>query len=122
MNTSAITTRIADLIRNPNSAIPSDWDSSIKKKQSEPVSTGQVKHEASKPKSVKAPQQADAPLSLSPLAQKILEESDSRGPSEWEKSRNEQVQRIQQLVQDKQYSMHPEVVDSVAQKIVAMLP
>jgi hypothetical protein len=60
-------------------------------------------------------------LSLSPLAVKILEDSDSQGPSEWEKARGERVQRIQQLVQEEKYHFSPEMADDIAQKIVAML-
>ncbi len=110
MDAPAITTRVADLIRNPNSAMPSEWEHSIQKKQ--PGAP-----ESSKPE----PQNAEYSLAFSPLAQKILEESGSH-ESEWEKSRSENVQRVQQLVQEKQYALAPEVIDSVAQKIVAMLP
>ncbi len=59
-------------------------------------------------------------LVLSPLAQKILEDADSH-KSEWEKKRSENVQRIQQLVHEKQYHLAPEIVDGIARKIVDML-
>ena len=119
MNAPTITTRVADLIRNPNSAMPSEWEHSVQKKQTEaPEASVQSKtrSEPSKPKS--SPEYS---LAFSPLAQKILEESDSH-ESEWEKTRSENVQRIQKLVQEKQYVLAPEVIDGIAQKIVAMLP
>ena len=109
MNASNIATRVADLIRNPNSAAPSKWDHSVQKKQPEPV-----KATASRPST-------EYSLALSPLAQKILIDSDSH-QSNWEKTRNESVQRVQQLAQDKQYNLTPEMVDGIAQKIVDMLP
>ena len=120
MDAPAITTRVADLIRNPNSAMPSEWEHSVQKKQTEAPETQtqkQTKPEPSKPR----PTNAEYSLALSPLAQKILEESDSH-ESEWEKTRSENVQRIQQLVQEKQYVLAPEVIDGIAHKIVAMLP
>jgi len=108
MNAPAITTRVADLVRNPNSAMPSEWERSSASKTKEPSSKDPSKTSEYK-------------VDFSPLAQKILEESDLH-ESHWEKNRDEHVQRIQQLVQEKRYTLSPEIVDSVAQKIVAMLP
>ncbi|MDR3000428.1 MAG: hypothetical protein LBU89_04100 [Fibromonadaceae bacterium] len=108
MNASDITTRVADLVRNPDSAMPSRWEHSVQKKLSEPVK-------------LEVKPSREYSLALSPLAQKILEDSDSH-QSSWEKNRNEGVQRIQQLVQDRQYHLSPEIVDGIAQKIVDMLP
>jgi len=131
MDAPAITTRVADLIRNPNSAMPSEWERSIQKKRSEASSSSAVKHEPVKAEHVKTsvPEEktediklsSGDTLSLSPLAMKILENS-SPNDSEWEKTRNERVQRIQQLEQEHHYTLSPEIVDSVAQKIVALLP
>ncbi|GBU24260.1 hypothetical protein R83H12_00888 [Fibrobacteria bacterium R8-3-H12] len=122
MNVSEITTRVADLIRNPDSPMPSERERSIQKKQTE----APAQPEASKP-NTPAPATEQSPaktseysLVLSPLAQKILEESDSH-KSEWEKKRSENVQRLQQLVHEKQYHLSPEVVDGIARKIVDML-
>ncbi|MCL2282230.1 MAG: hypothetical protein FWC26_02820, partial [Fibromonadales bacterium] len=60
-------------------------------------------------------------VDFSPLAQKILEESGSH-ESQWDRNRSESIQRVQQLVQEKQYSFSPEIIDGIAHKIVAMLP
>jgi len=122
MNVSEITTRVADLVRNPDSVMPSDWERSIQQKQVQ----APTQPEVSKPKTPPTPEHSPAKtseytLALSPLAQKILEESDSH-KSEWEKKRSENVQRIQQLVHEKQYHLSPEVVDGIARKIVDMLP
>jgi len=123
MNVSEITTRVADLIRNPDSPMPSERERSIQKKQVE----APKQPETSKPETPPATATEQNPaktseytLALSPLAQKILEESDSH-KSEWEKKRSENVQRIQQLVHEKQYHLAPEVVDGIARKIVDML-
>jgi len=108
MNAPAITTRVADLVRNPNSAMPSEWEHS----------------NDSKPKVLNSKEPGttrEYTVDFSPLAQKILEESDSH-ESEWDKMRSERVLRIQQLVQEKQYTLAPEIVDGIAQKIVSMLP
>jgi hypothetical protein len=128
---SAITTRVADLIRNPDSAMPSEWERSVQKKRADTPSSGATKQETIKSEPVKVSISSKTTenitlssgdtLSLSPLAMKILENSPSND-SNWEKSRNERVQRVQQLVQDHQYALSPEIVDSVAQKIVDMLP
>ncbi|MDR2580863.1 MAG: hypothetical protein LBC85_07725 [Fibromonadaceae bacterium] len=112
MNTPAITTRVADLIRNPDSAMPSDWERSAKNKQiSSPESVTQ-----------EIPRSSSTNLSFSPLAIKILEEVETRGPSDWEKTRDDRVQRVQQLVQERQYSLSPEMIDNIAQRIVSMFP
>jgi len=128
MNVSEITTRVADLIRNPDSPMPSERDRNIQKKKTE--APPQI--EVSKPDTHKPPpppatitennpaKTNEYSLVLSPLAQKILEDSDSH-QSEWEKKRSENVQRIQQLVHEKQYHLAPEVVDGIARKIVDML-
>jgi hypothetical protein len=131
MDAPAITTRVADLIRNPNSAMPSEWERSVQKKRAETSSSGATKQETIKTEHVKtsvSPEKTENitlssgdTLSLSPLAMKILENS-SVNDSDWEKSRDERVQRIQQLVQNHQYALSPEIVDSVAQKIVDLLP
>ncbi|MDR0517162.1 MAG: hypothetical protein LBH25_08990 [Fibromonadaceae bacterium] len=130
MNASTITTRVADLIRNPSSAMPSEWERSVKNKKPETQTADtSAKNEpvnlpspptAGKNTSVKINNEGDT-LTLSPLAARILEESDSKGPSEWERARNEKVQRVQQLVKDNQYTLSPEMADDIAQKIVAML-
>ncbi len=128
MNVSEITTRVADLIRNPDSPMPSERDRNIQKKKTE---APPPPPEASKPETHKPPtppatternpaKTNEYSLVLSPLAQKILEDSDSH-KSEWEKKRSENVQRIQQLVHEKQYHLAPEVVDGIARKIVDML-
>jgi hypothetical protein len=127
MNVSEITTRVADLIRNPDSPMPSERDRSIQKKKTE----APPQPEVSKPDVHTPPPPAattehnpaktnEYSLVLSPLAQKILEDADSH-KSEWEKKRSENVQRIQQLVHEKQYHLAPEVVDGIARKIVDML-
>ena len=107
MNAPTIITRVADLVLHPNSAMPSEWEHSTQKAE-----------QNVQPQ----PKTSAVDLELSPLAQKILDESDTYSESEWEKVRSERVQRVQQLVQDKQYSMAPEVIDGIAHKIVAMLP
>jgi len=124
MNVSEITTRIADLIRNPDSPMPSEQDRSIQKKKTQ---APPPPPEASKPETPTPTTTEHNPaktseynLALSPLAQKILEDADSH-KSEWEKKRSENVQRIQQLVHEKQYHIAPEVVDGIARKIVDML-
>jgi len=123
MNVSEITTRVADLIRNPDSAMPSEWEHSIHQKQVQ----APTQPEISKPETPPQPAEhnpaktSEYTLVLSPLAQKILEEADSH-KSEWEKKRSENVQRIQQLVHEKQYHLSPEIVDGIARKIVDMLP
>jgi hypothetical protein len=130
MTTSAITTRIADLIRNPDSAMPNEWERSQKKRvdtasssvtKQETLKTEPVKVSASPKNTENIQLSSGDTLSLSPLAMKILENSSSND-SDWEKSRNERVQRVQQLVRDHQYALSPEIVDNVAQKIVDMLP
>ncbi len=117
MNAPAITTRIADLVRNPNSAMPNEWEHSIQKKQTEAPTQSSANRQASTP----APPKPEYSVDFSPLAQKILEESDAH-ESDWEKTRSESIMRIQRLVQEKQYNLAPEMVDGIAQKIVAMLP
>ena len=121
MNVSNITTRIADLIRNPDSAMPSEWEHSIQKKQTEAPTAPETSKRSSPKIEVNPVPSDEYSLALSPLAQKILEESSSH-KSEWEKNRSENVQRIQQLTQDKQYILTPEIIDGIAQKIVEMLP
>jgi bacillopeptidase F (M6 metalloprotease family) len=131
MTMSAITTRVADLIRNPDSAMPSDLERSAQKKHADAPSSGATKQETIKTEPVKVSLSSKKSeditlssgdtLSFSPLAIKILENSPSND-SDWEKSRNERVQRVQQLVQDHQYALSPEIVNNVAQKIVEMLP
>ncbi len=108
MNAPAITTRVADLVRNPDSAMPSGWEHSkySKPKEADSKEPGKT---------------SEYNVDFSPLAQKILEESDSH-ESEWDKIRSERVLRVQQLVQEKQYHLTPEVIDGIAQKIVSMLP
>jgi len=130
MNTPSITARVADLIRNPNSAMPSEWERSAKNKGKE--SSYNVKTESSNQKKetnnvkveVNGAQSetlsSGDTLTLTPLALKIMDESDSKSPNDWEKARNEKVQRVQQLVQDEQYTLSPEMVDSLAQKIVSI--
>ncbi|MCL2207064.1 MAG: hypothetical protein FWB90_03095 [Fibromonadales bacterium] len=103
METPAITTRVADLVRNPNSAMPSELERSGPKKKAEAPAKSSASHS----------------VDFSPLAQKILEESNEH-ESNWEKTRSENVQRVQQLVHEKQYVLSPEMVDEVAHKIVAM--
>lgn len=133
MDAPAITTRVADLIRNPNSAMPSEWERSMQKKRAEAPSSKAakqetVKAEPTKPVKVSISSEktenivlsSGDTLSLSPLAMKILE-NPTHNDSDWEKSRNERVERIQQLEQNHQYSLSPEIVDSVAQKIVELL-
>jgi thioesterase domain-containing protein len=130
MDAPAITTRVADLIRNPNSAMPSEWERSVQKKRADTASSSASKQETVKAEPVKvsvSPEKTENialssgdTLSLSPLAMKILENS-TPNDSDWEKARNERVQRIQQLEQNHQYALSPEIVDSVAQKIVALL-
>jgi len=133
MDAPAITTRVADLIRNPNSAMPSEWERSVKKRKEAPPSEARKQETAVKAEPVKPVKTSVSSektenitlssgdtLSLSPLAMKILE-NPSHNDSDWEKSRNERVERIQQLEQDHKYSLSPEIVDSVAQKIVSLL-
>jgi len=126
MNVSEITTRVADLIRNPDSAMPSEWERSIQQKQTQaPTQPEPIKPDTPPQPQTQTPEHNPAKtseytLNLSPLAQKILEDADSH-KSEWEKKRSENVQRIQQLVHEKQYHLHPEIVDGIARKIVDML-
>jgi hypothetical protein len=133
MDAPLITARIAGLIRNPNSAMPSEWEHSAQKKQPEPTKTqtSNVAPQKTVQTSSAAPKKAEPAedsqtssseysLALSPLAMKILEDADSHD-SEWEKKRSENVMRNQQLVHDKQYVITPEVVDGIAHKIVSML-
>ncbi len=126
METLSITTRVADLVRNPDSAMPSKWEHSIKKEQ--PVKNSQPETAPKPHKPVPEANGAQSTtlssgdtITLSPLAMKILEDPNP-APSNWEKAREEKVQRAQQLVQEKQYALSPEIVDHIAQKIVAMLP
>jgi len=123
MNAPAITTRVADLIRNPNSAIPNEWERSIQKKQAaeDTAKPQPAKVEVSPSQSQNITLSSGDTLTLSPLALKILDDSSSH-QSDWEKVREERVQRIQQLVQDRQYTLTPEIIDGIAQKIVEMLP
>ena len=134
MDAPAITTRVADLIRNPNSAMPSEWERSVQKKRTDTAASSAKKQETVKAEPVKPVKVSVSPektenivlssgdtLSLSPLAMKILENS-SPNDSNWEKARNERVERVQQLEQNHKYSLSPEIVDSVAQKIVDLLP
>jgi hypothetical protein len=124
MNVSEITTRVADLIRNPDSAMPNEWEHSIQKKQTQAPTPPPEINKPSPPDSKAEPttvaSSGEYTLALSPLAQKILEEANSH-ESEWENRRNENVQRIQQLVHEKQYHLAPEIIDGIAQKIVDML-
>jgi len=122
MNASEITTRVADLIRNPDSPMPSEQERNIQKKQTQAPQPIEVSKPEPRPTPERNPARtSEYTLALSPLAQKILEESDTH-KSEWEKRRSENVQRIQQLVHEKQYHISPETVDSIARKIVDMLP
>jgi len=122
MNASEITTRVADLIRNPDSPMPSEQQRNIQKKQTQAAPPPEISKPESRPTPERNPAKtSEYNLALSPLAQKILEDSDSHN-SDWEKRRSENVQRIQQLVHEKQYHLTPEIVDSIAKKIVAMLP
>ncbi|MCL1956317.1 MAG: hypothetical protein FWF63_03245 [Fibromonadales bacterium] len=123
MNVSEITTRVADLIRNPDSPMPSERDRSIQKKQTQaPAQPEPSKPDTNTPATTERnpAKTSEYNLALSPLAQKILEDADSH-KSDWEKKRSENVQRIQQLVHEKQYHLAPEVVDGIARKIVNML-
>jgi hypothetical protein len=121
MNASEITTRVADLIRNPDSPMPSEHERNIQKKKTEaPKQPPEVSSDPPPATEHNPAKTSEYNLVLSPLAQKILEESDSH-KSEWEKKRSENVQRIQQLVHEKQYHLAPEVVDGIARKIVDML-
>jgi hypothetical protein len=111
--------------------MPNEWEHSIQKKQTQAPATPEISKPAApkaepKPATSKAETSTVASsgeytLALSPLAQKILEEADSH-ESEWEKKRSENVQRIQQLVHEKQYHYSPEIIDEIARKIVDMLP
>ncbi|GHV15685.1 hypothetical protein AGMMS49938_14550 [Fibrobacterales bacterium] len=133
MNSHLITSRVADLVRNPSSPMPSDWERGVHSKESD-ATNAKPKVNPVKPAKIDPPEfqtqngeqtqtlSSGDTLTLSPLARKILEESDSSSGSDWEKNRNERVQRVQQLVQDKQYSMTPEIVDGIAHRIVEMLP
>jgi len=121
MNVSEITTRVADLVRNPDSAMPSDWERSIQQKQTQAPKQPEISKPDTPTIEHNPAKSSEYTLALSPLAQKILEEADSH-KSEWEKKRSENVQRIQQLVHEKQYHLSPEVVDGIARKIVDMLP
>jgi hypothetical protein len=125
MNTPTITTRVADLVRNPNSAMPSKWEYSAKNKKAETASKQEIDREKQVAQDMSGAKSTTLSsgdtLTLSPLALKILEDPNP-APSNWEKARDERTQRVQQLVQEKQYILSPEIVDSIAQKIVAMLP
>jgi anti-sigma28 factor (negative regulator of flagellin synthesis) len=119
MNTPTITTRVADLIRNPNSAMPSEWEYSKREARKIDLTKASATESPKTPKAQNAEFKAEDNLSLSPLAQKILENSDTY-ESDWDKIRSERVQRVQQLVQEKQYVMNPETIDEIAQKIVSI--
>jgi len=133
MEAPTITTRVADLVRNPNSAMPSKWEHSVKKEQTakkeqavknEPPAKKEPPEATFKPETNGAQTttlSSGDTITLSPLAMKILDDPNP-APSNWEKAREEKVQRVQQLVQERQYALSPETVDSIAQKIVAMLP
>lgn len=120
MNASAITIRVADLIKNPNSPMSNELERS--KQEAAKIESSKIQHSSETNTNTKNYEvSSEEMLTLSPLAQKILEEGSSY-QSNWEKNRNENLQRIQSLVQEKQYSLHPEIIDNIAQKIVAMLP
>lgn len=105
-----ILARVADLIRNPEAPMRLDHSDSGAQDRTEKVESSSV--------SLEKPDQ----LTLSPVAQKLIDESDAPFESQWEKKRVEKVERVRELVQAHQYGFTPEVVDQVAQKIVGLLP
>jgi hypothetical protein len=121
MEAPTITTRVADLVRNPNSAMPSKWEHSVKKEQPAKKEPQEAPIKSEKNGAQTTTLNSGDKVTLSPLAMKILDDPNP-APSNWEKAREEKVERAQQLVQEKQYTLSPEAVDSIAQKIVAMLP
>jgi len=106
-----ILARVADLIRNPEAPMRLDHT------------------DQAEAKAVTAPAVQDSPslekpdtLTLSPVAQKLIDESDNPKESQWEQARVEKMERVRELVHTGKYGFAPEVVDKLAQNIVALLP
>jgi hypothetical protein len=116
-----VSNRVAELLRNPNAPLRDT-------REAEPRSATAASD--TKPSTQPSPNPdgtqdyqvggSDDRLTLSPLAQKILESEPAE--SDWEQRRSERTERARQLVQQQAYTLSPELVDNIAQKIVAMLP
>lgn len=106
-----ILARVADLIRNPEAPMRLDH-----------MDSGQATPAAGAATTGSASLEKPDKLTLSPVARKLLEEADAEYESQWEKKRFEKTERLRELIQTHQYGFTDEVVDQVAQKIVALLP
>lgn len=107
-----ILARVADLIRNPEAPMRLD-----RAEEGQETSAFAVVA----PENISSLEKPDA-LTLSPAAQKLLDDSESPKESQWEQTRTEKVDRVRELVQTRQYGFTADVVDAVAQRIVALLP
>ena len=106
-----ILARVADLIRNPEAPMRVDAHEEMQQ-ESKAAAVAADLSSLEKPDT----------LTLSSVAQKLIEEADTPKDSQWEQARMERVQRVKELVQTRQYGFVDEVVDQVAQKIVGLLP
>jgi hypothetical protein len=112
-----VTDRVAELIRNPNAPLRETRSSEPRTATAVPDPKPSPNADGTQDYQVSG---SDDRLTLSPLAQKILESESAE--SDWEQRRSEQVERASQLVQQQQYVLSPEMVNNIAEKIVAMLP
>lgn len=108
-----ILSRVADLIRNPDAPMRQEAVSEESRKTTTPAT-----QQDGNTDSLEKPDR----LTLSPAAQKLLEEADTPRDSQWEQNRSEKVDRVRELVRNRNYGFAPEVVDALAQKIVELLP
>ncbi len=107
-----ILSRVADLIRNPDAPMRLEAVSEESRK------TTPATQQDGNTDTLEKPDR----LTLSPAAQKLLEEADTPRDSQWEQNRSEKVDRVRELVRNRNYGFAPEVVDALAQKIVELLP
>jgi hypothetical protein len=125
-----VTERVAELVRNPSAPLRDTRNAQAARSQPRPAPESDSRPASSADNTADNTAEYSVGsdgdrLSLSPLAQKILE-TDRRGGgashSEWEERRAERVERTQQLVRQNQYKISPAAADSIAQRIVALLP
>jgi len=115
-----ILARVVDLIRNPEAPLRVDHKVEMRSITDVPVPVSStVQAVAAEPQSTL--EKPDT-LTLSPVAQKLIDDSENPVESQWEQARSERINRIRELVHEKKYGFAPEVVDQVAQSIVRFLP
>lgn len=115
-----ILARVVDLIRNPEA--PMRVDHKVEMRNTTEVSVPVSFTPPSVAPELQSTLEKPDTLILSPVAQKLIDDSEKPMESQWEQARSERVDRIRELVHEKKYGFSPEVVDQVAQNIVRFLP